>query len=199
MSLNYFLFSYELLCQWNSSPWILITLGTLDTWWRHQMETFSALLVHVRGSPRSMVNSPHKDQWRGTFDVFFDLSLNKQFSKQSWDWRFETPLCSLWRHCNDMPTGISPHDGCRCHVPNSLAPWSISSVYSVDRVIHFIWEIFLLMQSTIVFACDIFCTYATLIYHQRRRWQNDNHSGGPLLMRKPYETLWENTHTNTMK
>ena len=31
-------------------------------WWRHQMETFSALLAICAGSP---VNSPHKGQWRG--------------------------------------------------------------------------------------------------------------------------------------
>ena len=33
-------------------------------WWRHQMETCSALLVFVRGIHRSPVNSPHKGQWR---------------------------------------------------------------------------------------------------------------------------------------
>ena len=36
------------------------------------------------------------------FDVFFDLRLNKRLSKQSWHWWFETPSCSLWRHCNGM-------------------------------------------------------------------------------------------------
>ena len=35
-----------------------------------------------------------------SFDVFFDLRLNKQFSQQSWGWWFETPSRSLWRHCN---------------------------------------------------------------------------------------------------
>ena len=35
------------------------------TWWRHQMETFSALLVLCAGIRRSPVNSPHKGQWRG--------------------------------------------------------------------------------------------------------------------------------------
>ena len=34
------------------------------SWWRHQMETFSALLFFVRGIHRSPVNSPHKGQWR---------------------------------------------------------------------------------------------------------------------------------------
>ena len=33
-----------------------------------------------------------------SFDVFFDLRLNKQLSKQSWGWWFESPLCPLWRH-----------------------------------------------------------------------------------------------------
>ena len=35
------------------------------SWWRHQMETFSALLAICAGIHRSPVNSPHKGQWRG--------------------------------------------------------------------------------------------------------------------------------------
>ena len=35
------------------------------TWWRHQMEIYSALLAHGRGIHRSPVNSPYKGQWRG--------------------------------------------------------------------------------------------------------------------------------------
>ena len=40
-------------------------------------------------------------QWSVTrsFDVFFDLRLNKPLSKQWWGWRFE-PSRQLWRHCN---------------------------------------------------------------------------------------------------
>ena len=34
-----------------------------------------------------------------SFDVFFDLRLNKRLSKQSWGWWFETLPCPLWRHC----------------------------------------------------------------------------------------------------
>ena len=37
-----------------------------------------------------------------SFEGFFDLRLNKQLSKQSWVWWFETPSCPLWRHCNDI-------------------------------------------------------------------------------------------------
>ena len=35
-----------------------------------------------------------------SFDVYFDLRLNKWLSKQSWGWWFETLSCSLWRHRN---------------------------------------------------------------------------------------------------
>ena len=35
-----------------------------------------------------------------SFDVLFDLHLNKRLSKQPWGWWFETPPWSLWRQCN---------------------------------------------------------------------------------------------------
>ena len=35
-----------------------------------------------------------------SFDVFYDLRLNKRLSKQLWGWWFETPSRQLWRHCN---------------------------------------------------------------------------------------------------
>ena len=35
------------------------------TWWRHQMEIFSALLAFCAGNSPVPVNSPHKGQWRG--------------------------------------------------------------------------------------------------------------------------------------
>ena len=38
---------------------------------------------------------------RVTFNVFFDLRLNKWLSKQSRCRWFETTSCSLWRHCNE--------------------------------------------------------------------------------------------------
>ena len=35
------------------------------SWWRHQMEPFSALLALCAGNSPVLVNSPHKGQWRG--------------------------------------------------------------------------------------------------------------------------------------
>ena len=37
-----------------------------------------------------------------SFDVFFDLRLNKRLSEQSWGWWFETLPRPLWRHSNDL-------------------------------------------------------------------------------------------------
>ena len=37
-----------------------------------------------------------------SFDVFFDLRLNKRLSKQSRGWRFETPTWPLWRQRNEL-------------------------------------------------------------------------------------------------
>ena len=36
-----------------------------------------------------------------SFDVFFDLRLNKRLSKQSWGWWFGTLSRPLWRHRNE--------------------------------------------------------------------------------------------------
>ena len=35
------------------------------SWWRHQMETFSALLAICAGNSPAPMNSPHKGQWCG--------------------------------------------------------------------------------------------------------------------------------------
>ena len=70
-----------------------------SSWWRHQMETFSALLAICAGNSPVPVNSPHKGQWRGAL-MFFYLCVNKRLSKQSRGCWFETPASSLWRHCN---------------------------------------------------------------------------------------------------
>ena len=40
-------------------------LHACKSWWRHQMETFSALLAICAGESPIPVNSPHKGQWRG--------------------------------------------------------------------------------------------------------------------------------------
>ena len=84
-------------------PWnhMSVTKATQSTWWRHQMETFSALLAICAGNSPVPGEFPAQRPVTRSFDVFFDLRLNKRLSKQPWGWWFETPVWSLWRHCND--------------------------------------------------------------------------------------------------
>ena len=69
-------------------------------WWRHQMETFSALLALFVGNSPVNGEFPSQGPVTRSFYVFFDLCLNRRLSKESWGWGFETPSRSLWRHCN---------------------------------------------------------------------------------------------------
>ena len=71
-------------------------------WWRHQMETFSALLAICAGKSPVPGEFPAQKPVTRSFDVFFYLRRNKQLSKQWWGWWFETPSWSLWRHRNGI-------------------------------------------------------------------------------------------------
>ena len=103
---------------WNISPFSVISnrtgktpedfriIGKLYTqvsclsWLRHQMEIFSTLLALCAAN--SPVSGEFLAQGPVTriFDVFFDLRLNKQLSKQWWGSWFETPSRPLWRNHN---------------------------------------------------------------------------------------------------
>ena len=85
--------------------------------WKH----FPRYWPFVCGSHWSPVNSPHKGQWRGALTLSLICALNKRLSKQSWNWRFETPSCSLWRHCNGKAEN----------------PWQWG--YTADHVDHMSW------------------------------------------------------------
>ena len=74
--------------------------NVLGAWWRHQMETFSALLALCVGNSPVTGEFPSQRPVAHSVDVFFDLRLNKGLNKQSRRWWFETPSRSLWRHSN---------------------------------------------------------------------------------------------------
>ena len=76
----------------------LVSLTT--SWWRHQMETFSALLAICVGNSPVPGEFPTQRPVTRRFDVFFDLRLNKRLSKQWWGSWFETLSRPLWRHRN---------------------------------------------------------------------------------------------------
>ena len=87
--------------------------------WRHPMETFSALLAICAGN--SLVTGEFTDRRpvSRSFDVFFDLRLNKRLSKQSRGWWFETPLRPWWRHSN-LHMAISMAPSWKCLIITSI-------------------------------------------------------------------------------
>ena len=66
------------------------------------MKTFSALLALCAWNSPVTGDFPAQRPVTRSFDVFFDERLNKQLSKQTLGWWFETQSVSLWRHSNDV-------------------------------------------------------------------------------------------------
>ena len=64
--------------------------------------TFSVLLVLCAGNSPVTGEFPAQRPVTRSFDVFFDLRLNKRLSKQSWGWGFEMSAWPSWSHCNDV-------------------------------------------------------------------------------------------------
>ena len=54
------------------------------------MEIFSALLAICAGNSPVTDEFPAQRPVMRSFDVFFDLHLNKRLSKQRWGWWFDT-------------------------------------------------------------------------------------------------------------
>ena len=79
--------------------WVSLRLRWLQwAWWRHQMETFSALLAICAGNSAVPGEFPAQRPVTRSFDGFFDLRLSKRLSKQSWGWWLEALSSPLWRH-----------------------------------------------------------------------------------------------------
>ena len=93
--------------------------------------TFSALLALCAGNSPVTGEFPSQRPATRSFDVFFDLRLNKRFSKQAWGWWFGTPSRSLWRHCNvwfvahsrcdDLPCCSSKYHNNKCKPKRPIA------------------------------------------------------------------------------
>ena len=77
-------------------------------WWRHQIETFSVLLVLCTGNSLVTGEFPSQRPVTRSFDVFFYRRLKKRLSKHSWSWWFETLSRPVWRHCKTRPVDWRP-------------------------------------------------------------------------------------------
>ena len=74
------------------SPQCLSHWSSSETWWRHQM-TFSALLAFCEANSPVTGDFPSQRPVTRSFDVFFDLRLNKRLGKPPSRWW-------LWAHQN---------------------------------------------------------------------------------------------------
>ena len=102
------------------------------TWWRHQMELFSALLAICAGNSSVPGEFPAQRPVTQSFDVFFDLGLNKRLNKQSGGWWFEALSRPLWHHRNElreMSKGIKVWKPCILVIPR----WSIEVNMDTQR------------------------------------------------------------------
>ena len=109
-------------------------LKIASAWRRHQMEKFSALPVLYEGNPPVTGAFPsHKGRWHVSLMFSLICAWTKRLSKHSRRRWFETPSCSLWRHCNVSSSVGYKADRykspvARCWTPiNSAWPPSFSS------------------------------------------------------------------------
>ena len=100
---------------------------------------FSALLAICAGNSPVPGEFPAQRPVTRSFDVFFDLRLNKRLSKQSWGWWFKRLWCPLWRHCNETTV-------IRWHVPKFVVFWLGESIAAKE-----IYHDILIVISTIVY------------------------------------------------
>ena len=76
-------------------------------------ENISALLSLCAWNSPVTGEFPAQRPLTRSFDVFFDLRLDKRLCKQSWGWWFETLSRPLWRHsnvqhCYTVKQGLEP-------------------------------------------------------------------------------------------
>ena len=81
------------------------------TWWRHQMETFSALLAICVGNSPVSGEFPIQRPVTRSFDVFFDLRLYKRLRKQWWGYRAHCDVIVMRSATMDTPaTNLQPYE-----------------------------------------------------------------------------------------
>ena len=140
-------------------------------WWRHQMETFSALLALCAGN--SLVPS--------------EFPTQRPVSKHSWGWWFEMPSRTL-RHCNDLPCSHNDTTAHKKHVyhvaANKQIKFKIGTCVGEPLALCFYFILFISLLFIYFFSwgggggvlssqrrhcggLEQFCVYITLTSYQR--------------------------------
>ena len=107
----------------------------VPVWWRHQMETFSALLALRAGNSPVTGEFPSQRSVTRSLDVFFDLRLTKRVSKQSKRQWFETRSRSFWRHCDVVISTFRNDIYTRLH--NDVVNLMCESISSSAKILRY--------------------------------------------------------------
>ena len=107
------------------NPWGLLYESM--PWWRHQMETFSALLALCAGNSPVPVNSPHKGQWRGA--LMFSLICARIN-----DWVNNREAGDLRRHRGHYDVNVMPRLCGHIALDGVIQPHAILSSTTLTRV-----------------------------------------------------------------
>ena len=91
-------------------------------WWRHQIETFSALLAICAGNSPVFSEFPTQRPVTRSFDIFFDLRLNKRLS-----WVNNRDAGDLRRYRAHYDVTVMAHLVCHhpTYFPSGLAFWVV--------------------------------------------------------------------------
>ena len=98
------------------------------------MEIFSRLLAICARNSQVTGEFPAQTPVTRSFDVFFDLHLNKRLSKQLWGWWFETQSCPLWCHCNGFTHAMLFHAAWRFALMLVAQEYFIMSHLLLDNI-----------------------------------------------------------------
>ena len=109
----------------NISETIPVIPYSTRSWWRHQMELFSALLALCDWTPSVTRGFTPQRPVTKNLNVFFDLRLNKRMIKQSRRRWFETLSCSLWRHCNVLVQSSLISQNVTTKITAKMCPWRL--------------------------------------------------------------------------
>ena len=129
LGLEYHNLTVKDLFEWTPYIWPTIRV----TWWRHQMETFSALLAICAGNSPSPGEFPTQKPVTRSFDIFLDLRPNKRLRKHSSGWWFDTASRPLWRHRNDS---------------------NIDSTIPADISLYYFWLMMPMLQTLTISTAD---------------------------------------------
>ena len=156
----------------------LLILVVSMTWWRHQMEAFSALLaIYAENSPVPGEFPTQRPVTR-SFDVCFDLRLDKRLSKQSWGWWFETLSRPFWRHSNETTAfELDWYHHLTLSIETLIIRLCISYISASSYVLvsHFLcvthwWILFISLFNFHIRQCSVECFWTYIFFNSGILW-----------------------------